>query len=1105
MHRNFTPRGDFAAVYRINSIKIYFAFLTLAVILVFSQSAVFAQPNLSAPVPLPGDTTPLPAMGKQEKPQISKGGETFLAVWTDTRTALAGNGSISVGGGGPYFGTGLGTMNDIYAARLDQSGNVIDRYPIVVNQDSYNQSYPQVAWNGQNWLVVWYQEQADSYYNYEIRGVRVSPEGQVLDAAPFLIGAPSNQIGGFPVSLLFDGTNWVVFWENFNEPPTARVIYAARVSPAGAVLDAQGVAVYNHQSQFLADPDVAFNGTNFLAVFVDMNDNKVYGLRVSTALQQIGNKFVITNYSPSNPTNLQVASNGDGFLAVWDEHIVNGNVGGVRGARVSSAGVVPDTNPIVIDSNVGISESSPNAVWNGTNWYVAYDSGYYSATDTYIDTQDVYVKRVSTAGAVLDTHPMRATTAVSHQAAPAIAAGFNNSVQIVWHDLRIEEDIYGVQVGAAGAVGAERAIALGAPRQSGARTAFGGGVFLSVFLRETAGNAQIYGHRIDALGNPLDAAPFLLSSTANRLNFSPSVAFNGTHFLVVWHRQESDDIGNIFWKVYGRRVSPSGEIVDAAPFFVMDGQTPDIAALGDTFLVAAIKPFGSQIRNVEAVRVSGAGTVLGAPVVIIGNFNFGPRVAALGNRWLVVWEYHSRHDNFQSWIRGSFVDAGGAATPSFQVAAANDIAGNYDNTPHLASAGSEALIVWQDGDEQNNIRGRLIQADGTLLGGNGFTISNAPGSQFSPAVTWNGSRYISVWIDQRNEQFPVQPRGDIYGARIEANGTVADPDGFVVADSPFPEETPYVSSGNGVSVFSYSRFYDAAPFSAMRVTVRTSSAVVNSATPFDFDGDSKTDISVFRPADGSWWYSRSSDNAFRVYSFGASSDVLAPGDFTGDGKADLAVFRPATGEWFIRRSENNTFFSFPFGAAGDVPVPADYDGDRKTDAAVFRPSTGTWFILNSSGTGTSIVNFGSSEDKPVPADFDGDGKADIAIFRAADGSWWYLRSSDSQFRVYRFGVGTDKPVQGDYTGDGKADLAIFRPSTGEWFFQRSEDNSFYSLPFGATGDLAVPGDYDGDGRFDTAVFRPSTANWFVQRSTAGILIAGFGAAGDRPVPNAFVP
>ena len=279
----------------------------------------------------------------------------------------------------------------------------------------------------------------------------------------------------------------------------------------------------------------------------------------------------------------------------------------------------------------------------------------------------------------------------------------------------------------------------------------------------------------------------------------------------------------------------------------------------------------------------------------------------------------------------------------------------------------------------------------------------------------------------------------------------------------------------------------------------------NRRAPFDFDGDNKTDISIFRPSNGEWWYLRSSDGGNRAAQFGASSDKLVPGDFTGDGKTDIAFWRPSNGSWFILRSEDDSFFSFPFGTTGDVPAPADYDGDGKTDAAVFRPSSGTWYILNSGGSGTSIVNFGVSTDKPVTADYDGDGKTDIGIFRSSDGSWWYLRSSDGQFRVFRFGIGTDKPVQGDFTGDGKADIAVWRPSSGVWYIQRSEDNSFYSLPFGANGDVPAPGDYDGDGQFDTAVFRPTTGNWFVQRSTAGALITTFGTTGDRPIPNAFVP
>jgi Metallo-peptidase family M12 len=272
---------------------------------------------------------------------------------------------------------------------------------------------------------------------------------------------------------------------------------------------------------------------------------------------------------------------------------------------------------------------------------------------------------------------------------------------------------------------------------------------------------------------------------------------------------------------------------------------------------------------------------------------------------------------------------------------------------------------------------------------------------------------------------------------------------------------------------------------------------------FDFDGDTRADISIFRPALGEWWYLRSSSGGNVAFTFGNASDRIVPADYTGDGRTDVALFRPSTGEWFVLRSESNTFYSFPFGTSTDIPAPGDYDGDNKTDAAVFRPSTVTWFILRSLG-GTSIVPFGASGDVPVIADYDGDDRDDIAIFRPSVGQWWISRSRAGVI-AFNFGNGSDKPVPGDYTGDASADIALFRPTTGEWFVLRSENGSFFSFPFGANGDVPAPADYDGDGRFDAAVFRPSSSTWFIQRTTAGTLIQSFGIAGDRPVPAAFVP
>ena len=281
------------------------------------------------------------------------------------------------------------------------------------------------------------------------------------------------------------------------------------------------------------------------------------------------------------------------------------------------------------------------------------------------------------------------------------------------------------------------------------------------------------------------------------------------------------------------------------------------------------------------------------------------------------------------------------------------------------------------------------------------------------------------------------------------------------------------------------------------------SAVPTNKPPFDFDGDNKTDISIFRPSVGEWWYSKSSDNVVAAFQFGAGTDKPVPADFTGDNKTDLAFFRPESSEWFVLRSEDLTYYAFPFGTTGDIPVTGDFDGDNKADAAVFRPSNATWYIQRSTG-GVTIQGFGATGDQPVVADYDGDDKDDIAIFRPSVSEWWLLRSTAGLFAA-QFGATGDKPVQGDYTGDGKADLAFFRPSVAEWFVLRSEDSSYYAFPFGISTDTPAPGDYDGDGKFDAAVFRSSTSIWYIERTTAGSLIQPFGQTGDVAVPSVYIP
>ncbi|MFN0141780.1 MAG: FG-GAP-like repeat-containing protein, partial [Pyrinomonadaceae bacterium] len=65
-------------------------------------------------------------------------------------------------------------------------------------------------------------------------------------------------------------------------------------------------------------------------------------------------------------------------------------------------------------------------------------------------------------------------------------------------------------------------------------------------------------------------------------------------------------------------------------------------------------------------------------------------------------------------------------------------------------------------------------------------------------------------------------------------------------------------------------------------------------TPFDFDGDGKTDVSISRVNGGNreWWYQRSSNGQVPAVQFGLGTDKIVPGDFTGDGKTDIAFWRP---------------------------------------------------------------------------------------------------------------------------------------------------------------------------------------------------------------------
>jgi hypothetical protein len=144
---------------------------------------------------------------------------------------------------------------------VDTAGAVLDAGGFGICTEAASQYVSGLAWSGANYLAVWMDDRTD---DGDIYGARVGQDGSVLDSGGFVIYAATSDQGEPAVA--FDGTNYLVVWTGYSGD--GNDIYGARVTVGGSVLDPSGIVI-SGADQDQRSPSVVFDGTTYLVAWQD--------------------------------------------------------------------------------------------------------------------------------------------------------------------------------------------------------------------------------------------------------------------------------------------------------------------------------------------------------------------------------------------------------------------------------------------------------------------------------------------------------------------------------------------------------------------------------------------------------------------------------------------------------------------------------------------------------------------------------------------------------------------------------------------------------------------------------------------------------------------
>ncbi|SET10493.1 hypothetical protein SAMN05443572_1011116 [Myxococcus fulvus] len=495
--------------------------------------------------------------GIQASGKVAFDGNLFLVVWSDFR-----NGSSNP---------------DVFGARVTLDGAVLDPSGLGISTAAQRQEAASVASNGNGFLVAWQHTVATNVT--DLHAATVGSNGTVGSSFALGVAAASSDQERQP-ALASDGTRYFVAWHEVRS--TSHILVSgARVEASGAMLDSEQVLSVDVSRELV--PAVAHASGTYLVVWQD--DRARAKVADILAVRVRASDGVVLDASPlliATTASLEelpsVASDGHQFLVVFQRRTegVSGS-SDIFGVRVGADGAVLDATPIPI-STAATDQTTPSVGFSGGYYLVAW-------TDLRVNPQrsDVFGARVRASdGVVMEPQGFAVSGQALQERRPVVASG-NGQFFVAWEDERnfpYSGDIFGARVRASdGVVLDPQGIALATETygEKSPTVAFDGNNYLVAWEDLRVVLTTVQGRRVRAADGVVVDPSALLLATEVVYQRQPTLGFDGTRYLLTWHR------GSVNYSqhaLHGRRFSPQMSPVDPSSFLITDTTSSGAGRIG---------------------------------------------------------------------------------------------------------------------------------------------------------------------------------------------------------------------------------------------------------------------------------------------------------------------------------------------------------------------------------------------------------------------------------------------------------------------------------------------------------------------------------------------